>query len=103
MIYCDLLLGNIILFSGRPCLNNNSLVPYTYVGFPGQLVFTDTQGNSDPFSEGLGTRFLLCWFLTGPDMITIPLQAIPSQQLDITLGPSGTNTYTISVYESDLE
>ena len=36
-------------------------------------------------------------------MITIPLQAIPSQQLDITLGPSGTNTYTISVYESDLE
>lgn len=37
------------------------LVPTTYLGFVGNLVFTDTQGTSDPTFEGLGSRYQLVY------------------------------------------
>lgn len=37
------------------------LVPTTYLGFQGNLLFTDTQGNADPTYDGLGSRFQLLY------------------------------------------
>lgn len=37
------------------------LVPTTYLGFIGNLVFTDTQGTSDPTFDGLGARYQLVY------------------------------------------
>jgi hypothetical protein len=37
------------------------LVPTAYLGFVGNLVFTDTQGTSDPTYDGLGSRYQLVY------------------------------------------
>ena len=37
------------------------LVPTAYLGFVGSLIFTDTQGNSDPTYDGLGGRYQLVY------------------------------------------
>lgn len=37
------------------------LVPTTYLGFQGNLLFTDTQGDSDPTYDGLGSRYQLLY------------------------------------------
>jgi hypothetical protein len=38
-----------------------------WLGFSGDLMFSDTQGSSDPSSPGLGTRYLL-FYLTSDDL-----------------------------------
>jgi hypothetical protein len=38
-----------------------SLVPTAYLGFVGELVFTDTQGSRDPTFDGLGSRYQLVY------------------------------------------
>lgn len=37
------------------------LVPTAYLGFIGNLIFTDTQGASDPTFDGLGSRYQLVY------------------------------------------
>jgi hypothetical protein len=37
------------------------MVRETYLGFIGDLSFTDTQGTSDPVYTGLGSRFVLLY------------------------------------------
>jgi hypothetical protein len=37
------------------------LVPTGYLGFSGNLLFTDTQGGSDPTYDGLGSRYQLVY------------------------------------------
>ena len=37
------------------------LVPTSYLGFVGNLLFTDTQGTSDPQYTGLGSRWVLLY------------------------------------------
>lgn len=37
------------------------LVPISYTGFLGNLLFTDTQGTNDPTYDGLGSRFQLVY------------------------------------------
>lgn len=37
------------------------LVPTAYLGFIGNLIFTDTQGTSDPTFDGLGSRYQLVY------------------------------------------
>lgn len=37
------------------------LVPISYTGFEGNLVFTDTQGETDPEYTGLGSRYQLVY------------------------------------------
>lgn len=43
------------------CKNLVSLVPTSYLGFAGWLVFYDTQGKSDPVYTGLGSRWVLLY------------------------------------------
>jgi hypothetical protein len=51
-----------------------SLVPTSYLGFTGWLVFLDTQGTEDPEYSGLGTRWLLL-YLTAEDLATYDIAA----------------------------
>lgn len=39
----------------------NPLNPIAYSGFQGNLIFTDTQGNTDPHYTGLGSRYQLIY------------------------------------------
>ncbi|MDV2874490.1 phage baseplate plug protein [Phytobacter diazotrophicus] len=58
-LYMDLSVNNTPVFQGVPCLYGNKMVRYAYLGFKGDLVFIDSQGESDPSYDGLGGRFIL--------------------------------------------
>ena len=95
MLYCDLTLNGSPLFVGMPCLNGKAIGNYPYLGFVGQLVFVDEQGGQDPSSPGLGTRYVLIYYVPGQPNQQIPLSDVPNQQFDIVLG---TQNCTISIY-----
>lgn len=48
------------------------LVPTTYLGFAGNLIFTDTQGSNDPTFDGLGSRYQLV-YLTAAEVASVQL------------------------------
>ena len=58
-MYLDLYVNNVLLLGGVPALNMTKIVRDGYLGFIGDLYFYDTQGNSDPTYDGLGTRYTL--------------------------------------------
>ena len=97
-LYCDLAIEGNTLWSGAACLNNVLINSRSYLGFLGNIGFTDMQGSLDPVYTGLGPgdRFVLLYADVPGNYVQIPLEAIPSQQLDIMLG---TQYCTISIYE----
>ena len=60
-VYCDVYLNGALMLAGVACQNQNLIVRNGYLGVPGDLMFTDTQGSDDPVSPGLGSRFLLMY------------------------------------------
>ncbi len=58
-MYCDVYVNDDLKAGGVVCRNLARIVISRYLGFVGDLMFSDTQGVSDPTSPGLGTRFLL--------------------------------------------
>ena len=58
-LYCDLYVNDTLIIGGVVCRNLTQIVIDSYLGFVGDLMFSDTQGTSDPSSPGLGSRFLL--------------------------------------------
>jgi hypothetical protein len=66
-LYVDLYLSNVIVIAGVIAQNINRVVRDAYLGFAGDLVFIDTQGDSDPDYTGLGGRFVLA-YLTPADI-----------------------------------
>lgn len=97
-LYCDLAIDGQILWTGVVCLNCRLIDSYPYLGFVGHLAFDDGLGLTDPLYPGIGPggRYSLLYYQAGQPPLQVPLQAIPSQQLDITLG--GQNC-TISIYQ----
>lgn len=59
--YMTLVANNVLLLSTVICRNRVKIVRYAYLGFIGDLVFIDTQGDTDPQYIGLGTRFKLVY------------------------------------------
>ena len=102
MIYCDLSIDDVVVWSGSPCMWNTPIKTYDYLPFIGTLFFADLQGTSDPEYPGFGTRYALYYFIDASDPVTyyIPLQPIPSQQFSITL--NGQNC-SMSIYEKSAE
>lgn len=105
MIYCDLAINGTPIWYGKPCLNLVELNFYPYTGLYGSLQFMDLQGSSDPFWSGLGDRFQLAWIpMASPSIYPsgtgyfIPLNAVPSQQVDVSLL---LQYCTISIYDSE--
>lgn len=63
-LFCDLYVANTLIIGGVICQNINRIVRDLYLGFIGDLSFIDIQGNNDPSSPGLGSRYLLCYLDT---------------------------------------
>lgn len=61
VIFCDVLLDDLPIITGVPCWQANRIVRDTYLGFSGDLVVYDLQGNLDPQVGGLGSRWVLVW------------------------------------------
>ena len=58
-LYMDLTVNGTPLIQGVPCLYGNKMVRYSYLGFSGDLVFMDNEGEQDPSYDGLGGRYVL--------------------------------------------
>lgn len=60
-LYLDLYVADSPVVVGVLCRDRNVLVVDTYRGFTGDLAWYDTQGSSDPYFAGLGTRWQLVY------------------------------------------
>lgn len=60
-MYCDLYVNNALVIGGVICQNINRIVRSLYLGFIGDLVFIDNQGEDDPYYTGLGDRWSLAY------------------------------------------
>jgi hypothetical protein len=60
-IFLDLAVNGAQIAYAVQCKNLVSLVPTSYLGFSGWMVFFDTQGTNDPVYIGLGTRWVLLY------------------------------------------
>lgn len=58
-LYADVSVGGVPLVSSVLCRDGAPIINAPYLGFPGDLAFIDTQGNSDPDWLGLATRYAL--------------------------------------------
>jgi hypothetical protein len=99
MLYCDLDINGINIWSGALCLNLMQINGAPYLAFSGTLYFNDTQGGNDPDYTGLNDRYVLLWIPAGGDVADaqqVPLQAVPNQQVSVALGDQNCsiNLYT---------
>lgn len=60
-VYLDLSINNVPIITGVICHDRVKLVRQEYLGFIGDLAFSDTQGVSDPDYTGFGSRYLLVY------------------------------------------
>lgn len=100
MLFCDLSINEVLIWSGVECLNGVDISTGKHLGFTGDLLFMDTMGETDPTYTGLADRYTLLYIPTdGSGNVAVPLQAIPSQQLNVILG---NQNCTLSFYEKDV-
>ena len=64
-LFCDVIVNSSQIRGGIICQNLNRIVREAYLGFSGDLVFSDTQGSSDPVYSGLGSRWILLYDTAG--------------------------------------
>ncbi|MGV3346425.1 phage baseplate plug protein [Enterobacteriaceae bacterium LUAb1] len=67
-LYMDLTVDGKPIFQGVPCLYANKITRYKYLGFRGDLFFTDNEGKSDPDWAGLSERFPL-YYITEDELV----------------------------------
>lgn len=60
-LFVDISANDVNVVSGIIARDTAALIARDYVGFLGNLIFIDTQGDSDPNSTGLGGRFSLLY------------------------------------------
>jgi hypothetical protein len=60
-MFLDLAVNGTQIAYAVQCKNLVSLVPTSYLGFSGWMVFYDTQGTNDPVYTGLSTRWVLLY------------------------------------------
>ncbi|MBV1834637.1 phage baseplate plug family protein [Novacetimonas pomaceti] len=66
-LFMDVWCNGTRVLCGVACLDRNPVVRDACFGVPGDLMFVDQQGTSDPSWDGLGTRYLLLWDDGGTD------------------------------------
>lgn len=68
--YMDLGYNGITVTTTALCLDQEQvLLDRQYLGFVGDFMFVDTQGNDDPVYTGFGTRWVLL-YLEAADLVT---------------------------------
>lgn len=60
-LFLSLFVNDLPILQGVQCVNQCLLVRESYLGFIGDLAFTDTQGDTDPVYTGLDDRYLLIY------------------------------------------
>ncbi len=60
-LFADLYVDSVLVIGGVLALNLVRIVRDTYLGFSGDLVFTDLQGDQQPYYTGLGTRYIFVY------------------------------------------
>lgn len=60
-VFVDIYVSGILILGGVLALNLIRLKRADYIAFVGNLAFFDTQGDSDPYYTGLGTRYQLIY------------------------------------------
>lgn len=60
-VFIDVYVGGALIIGGVIGRNLTRIVRSAYLGFVGDFVFADTQGDTDPIFNGLGSRFLLIY------------------------------------------
>lgn len=60
-LFIDVFVSGLPIIAGVLCLNQARIVRDKYLGFIGDLAFTDTQGTGDPDYTGLGSRYVLVY------------------------------------------
>lgn len=60
-LFVDVAVQNTTIVSAALALDITPIVCRNYAGFSGNLIFTDTQGNSDPYYTGLADRYALLY------------------------------------------
>lgn len=66
-LFVDLSISSDVIVTGVICRHSVKIVRDEYLGFIGDLVFFDTQGESDPEYSGLGSRYQL-FYLEASDL-----------------------------------
>lgn len=61
-LFIDVLVNNLPIMYGTICQDRNLIVRDRYLGFSGDIMFFDTQGENDPTYDGLGSRYFLAYF-----------------------------------------
>lgn len=64
-LYADISLNGKQILAGVLCQDRTWIVRRAYLGMPGDLVFIDQQGKSDPTYDGFGGRYVLYWVEPG--------------------------------------
>lgn len=64
-LFMDVIVNSAAIISGVVCENLNRIVRNSYLGFTGDFVFLDTQGETDPVYTGLGSQYLLVYLEEG--------------------------------------
>jgi hypothetical protein len=95
MLYMDLTANGTVVFTGMVCLNTILIGNYGYLPFVGALFFYDTQGQEDPSSPGLNSRYQLIYYSPDTGLTQVQILDEPSQQFDVLLD---TQQCTISLY-----
>ena len=67
-LFMDVYIGTPEIILGVICQDMNRIVRSVYLGFVGDFVFVDTQGDADPVFTGLGDRFQLV-YLAASDLL----------------------------------
>lgn len=75
-LYVDLYMNNnpVPTMAGMLGYNLRPMILSAYLGFVGELVFIDIEGDLDPYYTGLGTRFNLVYLLPSELPASFPFQ-----------------------------
>ena len=60
-LFMDVLVNGLPIITGVLCVNQVRVVRDAYLGFVGDLAFSDTQGSNDPDYTGLDSRYALVY------------------------------------------
>jgi hypothetical protein len=60
-LFMNVSVNDELIIGGVICLNQVRIVRDLYLGFLGDFFFNDSQGSSDPYYTGLGSRFQLVY------------------------------------------
>lgn len=62
-LYMDVFVNNTMIIGGVICENLNRIIRSLYLGFAGDFMFLDNEGQNDPDYTGLGSRYTLSYLL----------------------------------------